>query len=82
MAVPDREPGQIDDVMARFRLVRQREADATVDHVLEFFEVGPDGRELLQDNGNTADGDQVASDIERAATVVGSQDSLTTADSH
>jgi len=60
-------PGQIDDVMARFRLVRQREADGTVDHVLEFFLVGADGGELLQYKGNTADPDQVASDLERVA---------------
>ena len=36
-------PKQIDDVMARFKLFRQREADGTVDHVLEFFLVDANG---------------------------------------
>ena len=36
-------PKQIDDVMARFKLIRQREADGTVDHVLEFFLVDANG---------------------------------------
>jgi protein SCO1/2 len=58
---------QIDDVMTRFRLIREREADGTVDHVLEFFLVGPDGRVLLQYIGEKADPDRVASDMERAA---------------
>jgi hypothetical protein len=29
--------------MARFKLIRQREPDGTVDQVLEFFLVGADG---------------------------------------
>jgi protein SCO1 len=59
---------QIDEVMKRFDMVRQREADGTIDHVLEFFLVGPDGRGLLQYLGDKADPERVVSDIERAAT--------------
>jgi hypothetical protein len=55
-------------VIKRFDLVRQREADGTIDHVLEFFLVGPDGRALLQYLGDKADPERVASDIARAAT--------------
>jgi protein SCO1/2 len=60
-------PKQIKDVMARFRLIRQREADGTVDHVLEFFLVDANGRALLQYMGEKAEPEQVANDVERAA---------------
>ncbi len=60
-------PKQIDDVMARFNLIRQREPDGTVDHVLEFFLVDASGRALLQYLGQKAAPDLVASDVERVA---------------
>jgi protein SCO1 len=60
-------PKQIDDVMARFKLIRQREADGTVDHILEFFLVGANGRALLQYMGYKTDPERVASDVEQAA---------------
>ncbi len=60
-------PKQIDDVMARFNLIRKREADGTVDHVLEFFLVDANGRALLQYLGEKAEPERVASDVERAA---------------
>jgi cytochrome oxidase Cu insertion factor (SCO1/SenC/PrrC family) len=41
-------PAEIDQLMSRFKLVRQREADGTVDHVLEFLLVGPDGHPMMQ----------------------------------
>jgi cytochrome oxidase Cu insertion factor (SCO1/SenC/PrrC family) len=61
-------PPQIDEVMKRFDLLCQREADGTIDHLLEFFLVGPDGRVLLQYLGDKADPERVASGIERAVT--------------
>jgi protein SCO1 len=60
-------PSQIDAVMARFRLVRQREADGSVDHVLEFFLVGPDGRLRYQYLASEVHSERIAADIERAA---------------
>jgi protein SCO1/2 len=60
-------PKQIDDVMARFKLFRQREADGSVDHVLEFFLVDANGRAVLQYMGEKAEPERVASDMERAA---------------
>lgn len=54
-------------VMARFKLIRQREADGTVDHVLEFFLVDTNGRALLQYMGERAEPEHVANDVERAA---------------
>ena len=60
-------PKQIDDVMARFNVIRQREADGTVDHVLEFFLVDGNGRALLQYIGQKAEPDRVVSDMERTA---------------
>ena len=60
-------PKQIDDVMARFNVIRKREANGTVDHVLEFFLVDGNGRALLQYMGEKADPDRVASGVEQAA---------------
>jgi protein SCO1 len=60
-------PKQIDDVMARFKLFRQRQANGTVNHVLEFFLVGDSGRALLQYMGEKANPQRVANDIEHAA---------------
>jgi protein SCO1 len=60
-------PKQIEDVMARFNVIRKREADGTVDHVLEFFLVDANGRALLQYIGQKAEPDRVVSDVERTA---------------
>jgi cytochrome oxidase Cu insertion factor (SCO1/SenC/PrrC family) len=67
-------PAQIDQVMSQFRLVRQREDDGTVDHVLEFFLVGADGKQLYQYAASHADLATVTRDIEeaeRSGTVTG-----------
>jgi cytochrome oxidase Cu insertion factor (SCO1/SenC/PrrC family) len=60
-------PADIEQLMNQFKLVRQREADGTVDHVLEFFLVGPDGRQLYQYTASHAEPALVSSDIRRAA---------------
>ena len=61
------EPKQIDEVMARFNLIRRRENTGVIDHVLEFFLVGPDGGALLQYKGETADPTNIVEDLKRAA---------------
>jgi protein SCO1 len=58
---------QIDDVMARFDLIRKREADGTVDHVLEMFLVAPNGRVLLQYMGDKIDPARAVADVDAAA---------------
>jgi protein SCO1/2 len=60
-------PAQIDAVMARFKLVRQHEADGSVDHVLEFFLVGPDGRLRYQYLASEVQPERIATDINHAA---------------
>jgi protein SCO1/2 len=60
-------PKQIDDEMARFDLIRHREADGTIDHVLEFFLVDGNGHALLQYLGEKANPQRVADDVEQAA---------------
>ena len=57
-------PDQIDAVMARFKLVRQHESDGSVDHVLEFFLVGPDGRLRFQYLASEVHAERIAADIE------------------
>jgi protein SCO1 len=60
-------PKQIDDAMARFGLIRKREADGTVDHVLEMFLVAPNGHVLLQYMGDKIDPARAVADIDAAA---------------
>jgi protein SCO1/2 len=60
-------PRHVEDVMARFKLIRQREADGTVDHVLEFFLVDANGRAVLRYMREKAEPERVANDVERAA---------------
>lgn len=60
-------PAKIDAVMARFKLVRQHEADGSVDHVLEFFLVGPDGRLRYQYLASEVQPERIAADIDHAA---------------
>jgi protein SCO1/2 len=58
-------PAEIDHLMSRFKLVRQREADGTVDHVLEFFLVGPDGHPEMQYLASEVMPAKVAGDMQR-----------------
>jgi protein SCO1/2 len=60
-------PAQIDALMARFKLIRQHESDGSVDHVLEFFLVGPDGHLRFQYLASEVHSERIAADIERAA---------------
>lgn len=60
-------PADIDRLMAQFKLRRQREADGSVDHVLEFFLVGADGRPLLQYLASDVNAAKVAGDLQAAA---------------
>jgi len=60
-------PQQIDTVMARFKLRRQRESDGSVDHVLEFFLVGPDGHQMIQYMASETNPAKIAGDVEQAA---------------
>jgi protein SCO1 len=60
-------PAHIDNLMARFQLTRQREADGSVDHVLEFFLVGSDGHLLYQYLASDVRPERIAGDIATAA---------------
>ncbi len=60
-------PGEIDRLMRCFRLIRRHEPDGSVDHVLEFFLVGPDGRLRYQYLASQVNSERIADDLERAA---------------
>jgi protein SCO1/2 len=60
-------PPQINELMARFKLVRQHEPDGSVDHVLEFFLVGPDGHLRFQYLASEVHSERIADDLEQAA---------------
>ena len=51
---------QIDQLLARFNLRRQRQSNGSIEHVLEFFLVGPDGHPLLQYLAARADPAKIA----------------------
>jgi len=57
---------QIDQVMAAFGLRIARESDGSIDHVLEYFLVNPDGRPTIQ-YVRQVDPAEVARDAEAAA---------------
>ncbi len=60
-------PAQIDNVMGRFKLIRERHSDGSVDHVLEMFLVAPDGRALLQYLGDKISVQRAVADLNAAA---------------
>jgi hypothetical protein len=53
--------------MARFKLIRQRESDGSVDHVLEFFLVGPDGHLRYQYLASEVHSERIAADIRQVS---------------
>jgi len=60
-------PSQIDELMRGFRLGRSRASDGEINHVLGYFLVGPDGREIV-DYSQGVDPSKAARDAEEAAT--------------
>jgi protein SCO1/2 len=60
-------PDQIDRVLKGFKLARQRESNGSIDHILDFFLVGPDGHEKLVMNPNDTSAETVAAHLTRAS---------------
>ena len=60
-------PAQIDAELARFKLIRQHEADGSVDHVLEMFLVAPNGRAVMQYMGDKITAERAVADLNAAA---------------
>jgi protein SCO1/2 len=60
-------PTQIDELMRGFRLGRTRGTDGEINHVLGYFLVGPDGREIVDYSQEVAPS-KAARDAEEAAT--------------
>ena len=59
-------PSAVDEVLKNFQLIRQREEDGSVDHIVGVFLLGPDGRELREYNGEILKADSIAADINKA----------------
>jgi protein SCO1 len=57
-------PQQIDDVMANFKLKRIREADGSVDHIIDFFMLSPDGHETRVYNPDEIGPAAITADVE------------------
>ncbi|MGA2409193.1 MAG: hypothetical protein ABSG46_02250, partial [Candidatus Binataceae bacterium] len=57
----------IDDVLANFKLKRVREADGSVDHIIDFFLLSPDGRETRVYNPDEIGPEAIANDISSTA---------------
>jgi protein SCO1/2 len=58
-------PGTIDKVLSNFKLIRQREADGSVMHIVGVFLLGPDGRVVREYNGEILQAGTVTADINR-----------------
>ena len=58
---------QIDELMRAFRLVRERENDGEIDHVLGYFLVGPDGHPKVE-YSQRVEPSTASRDVEEAAT--------------
>ena len=59
-------PQTIEEVMKNFKLIRQREPDGTVDHIIGVFLLGPDGREVREYNGEILKAESVTTDVNKA----------------
>jgi protein SCO1/2 len=59
-------PSAVDEVLKNFKLIRQREEDGSVDHIVGVFLLGPDGRELREYNGEILKADSIEADINKA----------------
>jgi protein SCO1 len=59
-------PDAIDNVLSNFKLIRQREEDGTVDHIIGVFLLGPDGHELREYNGEILKADSIQTDVNKA----------------
>jgi len=60
-------PAQIDRVLKGFKLARQREPDGSIDHIIDFFLLGPDGREKLIMDPNDVSAETVAAHLTQAS---------------
>jgi protein SCO1/2 len=58
-------PSAVDETLKNFKLIRQREEDGSVDHIIGVFLLGPDGREVREYNGEILNADSVMSDINK-----------------
>ena len=59
-------PSAIDAELKNFKLIRQREEDGSVDHIIGVFLLGPDGHELREYNGEILKPDSIEADINKA----------------
>ena len=59
-------PSQVDALMRAFQLGRSRDSSGEIDHVLGYFLVGPDGREIV-DYSRHVDPVKAARDVEQAS---------------
>ena len=58
-------PARIEQVLAAYKLHRQREADGSVTHMVSAFLLGPDGRQMRIYNAIEVKPETVTADIER-----------------
>ena len=58
-------PSAVDQTLTNFKLIRQREEDGSVDHIIGVFLLGPDGREVREYNGEILKADSVMADINK-----------------
>jgi protein SCO1 len=60
-------PGDVDSVLASFKLRREHEADGSIGHLPEVVLLAPDGRPFKEYQGDVLHPDSVSADIQRAS---------------
>ncbi len=60
-------PATVDALMAQFNLQREHDEDGTIAHVLEFFLVGPNGRQIAQYTPHETKATALAADVLRVS---------------
>jgi protein SCO1 len=58
-------PADIERVLGRFNIKREREPDGSVMHTISAFLLGPDGRQIRQYNALAVNPETVAADVDR-----------------
>jgi protein SCO1/2 len=58
-------PADVERALAGFKLIREKEPDGSVGHIVDMFLVGPDGREIHEYNAELVKAQQIIEDLNK-----------------
>jgi protein SCO1 len=59
-------PADVDSALGGFKVIREKEPDGSVSHIVSMFLVGPDGRELKEYNGEIVKPANIVDDVNKS----------------